>query len=154
MHLSNKFLNVLSSLVIFPLVTIQTNKYNNYIFIFGGSFGTVIYAWLFLIVHCFLLMFLYFRLYFFKCIKHQFSYVAQSVPTICDPMNRSTPGLPGHHHLLEFTQTHVHRVRDAIQPSHPRSAPSLPAPNLSQHQSLFQWVNSSHKVAKVLELQL
>ena len=83
----------------------------------------------------------------------QFSSVAQSCPTLCDPMNRSTPGLPVHHHLLEFTLTHVHRVSDAIQPSHPRSSPS-PAPNPSQHQSLFQWVNSSHEVAKVLELQL
>ena len=68
-------------------------------------------------------------------------------------MNRSTPGLPVHHHLPEFTQTHVHRVRDAIQPSHPGSSPSPPAPNPSQHQSLFQWVNSSHEVAKVLEFQ-
>ena len=59
----------------------------------------------------------------------QFSSVAQSRPTLCDPMNRSTPGLPVHHHLLEFTQTHVHRIRDAIQPSHPRSSPSPPAPN-------------------------
>ena len=68
----------------------------------------------------------------------QFSSVAQSCPTLYDPMNRSTPGLPVHHHLPEFTQTHVHRVRDAIQPSHPRSSPSSPAPNPSQHQSLFQ----------------
>ena len=66
------------------------------------------------------------------------SSVSQSCPTLCDPMNRSTPGLPVHHQLPEFTQTHVHRVRDAIQPSHPRSSPSPPAPNLSQHQSLFQ----------------
>ena len=84
----------------------------------------------------------------------QFSSVTQSCPTLCDPMNRSTPGLPVHHHLPEFTQTHVHWVRDAIQPSHPRSPPSPPAPNPSQHQSPFQWVNSSHEVAKVLELQL
>ena len=76
----------------------------------------------------------------------QFSSVAQSCPTLCDPMNRSTPGLPVHHHLPEFTQNHVLRVRDAIQPSHPWSSPSPPAPNLSQHQSLFQWVNSSHEV--------
>ena len=69
-------------------------------------------------------------------------------------MNRSTPGLPVHHHLPEFTQTHVHWVSDAIQLSHPLSSPSPPAPNPSQHQSLFQWVNSSHEVAKVLELQL
>ena len=81
----------------------------------------------------------------------QFSSVAQSCLTLCDPMNRSMPGLPVHHHLPEFTQTHVHRVRDAIQPSHPLSFPSPPAPNPSQHQSLFQGVNSSHEVAKVLE---
>ena len=80
--------------------------------------------------------------------------VAQSCPTLCDPMIRSTPGLPVHHQLPEFTQTHVHRVSDAIQPSHPLSSPSPPVPNPSQHQSLFQWVNSSHEVAKVLEFQL
>ena len=68
----------------------------------------------------------------------QFSSVAQSCPSLRDPMNRSTPGLPVHHHLPEFTQTHIHRVRDAIQPSHPGSSPFPPAPNLSQHQSLFQ----------------
>ena len=70
-------------------------------------------------------------------------------------MNRSTPGLPVHHQLPEFTQTHVHRVGDAIQPSHPLLSPSPPAPNPSQHQGLFKWVNySSHEVAKVLEFQL
>ena len=84
----------------------------------------------------------------------QFSSVTQSCLTLCDPMNCSTPGLPVHHQLLEFTQTHVHRVGDAIQPSHPPSSPSPPAPNPSQHQGLFQSVNSSHKVAKVLEFQL
>ena len=84
----------------------------------------------------------------------QFSSVAQSCLTLCDPMNRSSPGLPFHHHLPEFTQTHVHRISDAIQPSHPRSSPSPPAPIPSQHQSLFQWVNSSHEVAKVQEFQL
>ena len=73
---------------------------------------------------------------------------------LCDPMNRSTPGLPVHHQLQEFTQTYVHRVSNAIQPSYPLSSPSPPAPNPSQHQSLFQWVNSSHEVAKVLEFQL
>ena len=82
---------------------------------------------------------------------NQFSSVTQSCPTLCDPMNLSTPGLPVHHQLPEFTQTHVHRVSDAIQPSHPLSSPSPPSRNPSQHQSLFQWVNSSHKVAKVLE---
>ena len=92
----------------------------------------------------------------FKCIVHyylgfpgssivksppvvvKFSSVAQSCPTLCDPMNRSMPGLPVHHQLLEFTQTRVHRVSDAIQPSHLLSSPSPPAPNPSQHQSLFQ----------------
>ena len=84
----------------------------------------------------------------------QFSSVAQLCPTLCDPMNRSTPGLPVHHHLPEFTQTPIHRVSDAIQPSHPLSSPSPPAPNPSQHQSLFQWVNSLREVAKVLEFWL
>ena len=84
----------------------------------------------------------------------QFGSVAQSCPTLCNPMNCSTPGLPVHHQLPEFTQTHVHRVGDAIRPSHPLSSPFLPAPSPSQHQSLFQWVNSSHEVAKVLEFQL
>ena len=83
----------------------------------------------------------------------QFSSFAQSCPTPCDPMNRSTPGLPVHHQLREFTQTHV-RVSDAIQPSHPLLSPSPPAPNPSQHQSLFQWVNSSPEGAEVLEFQL
>ena len=71
-----------------------------------------------------------------------------------NPMNRSTPGLPVHHKLLEFTQTHTHWVGDAIQPFHPLSSPSPPAPNPSQHQGLFQRVNSLHEVAKVLEFQL
>ena len=84
----------------------------------------------------------------------QFSSVAHSCPTLCDPMNHSTPGLPVHHQLPEFTQTHAYRVSNAIQPSHPQSSPSPPASNPSQHQSLFQWVNSSHEVAKVLEFQL
>ena len=68
----------------------------------------------------------------------QFSSVAQSCLTVCNPMNCSMPGLPVHHQLPEFTQTHVHRVRDTIQPSHPLSYPSPPAPNPSQDQSLFQ----------------
>ena len=82
----------------------------------------------------------------------QFSSVSQSCPTLCDPMNRSTPGLPVHHQLPEFTQTHVHQVGDAIQPSHPLSSPSPPAPNLSQHQSfpmsqLFAWGGQSTGVS-------
>ena len=87
------------------------------------------------------------------CVDYQFSSVrfisvAQSCPTLCDPMNRSTPGLPVYHQLLEFTQTHVHRVSDAIQPSHPQLSPSPPAPNPSQHQNLFQWVNSLMRLPK------
>ena len=84
----------------------------------------------------------------------QFNSVAQSCPTLWDPMNCSTPGLPVHQQLPEFTQTHVLRVGDATQPSHPLLSPSPLALNLSQHQGLFQCVNSSHKVAKVLEFQL
>ena len=84
----------------------------------------------------------------------QFSSVAQSCPTLCDPMYRSMPSLPVHHQLPEFTQTHDNLVSDAIQPSHPLSSPSPPAPNPSQHQSLIQQVNSSHEVVKVLEFQL
>ena len=83
----------------------------------------------------------------------QFSSVTQSCPILCDPMKHSTPGLPVHHQLLEFTQTHVHWAGDAIQPSHPLSSPS-PAFNLSQHQGLFKWVSSSHQMTKVLEFQL
>ena len=82
------------------------------------------------------------------CSSVQVSSVAQSCPTLCDPMNCSTPGLPVHHQLPEFIQIHVHWVSDAIQPSHPLLSPSPPAPNPSQHQSLFQWVNSSHEVPK------
>ena len=84
----------------------------------------------------------------------QFSSDTQSCPTFCDPMNLSTPGLPVHHQLLESTQTHVHRVGDAIQQSHPLLSASTPALNLSQQQGLFKWVSSLHEVAKVLEFQL
>ena len=87
-------------------------------------------------------------------IKVQFSSVSQSCPTLCDPMNHSMPGLPIHHQLSECTQTHVHRVGDAIQPSHPLSSLYPPALNLSQHQDLFKWVSSLHQVAKILEFQL
>ena len=90
----------------------------------------------------------YIYIYIHTHISVQFSSVTQWCLTLCDPMNRSTPGLSVHHQLPEFTQTHVHRVGDSIQPSHSLSSPFLPAPNPSQHQSLFQWVNSSHQVAK------
>ena len=79
----------------------------------------------------------------------QFSSVAQSCLTLCDPMDCSMPGFPVHYQLLEFTQTHVHWVRDTIQPSHPLSSPSPSAFNLSQHQGLFKWVSSSHQIAKL-----
>ena len=81
------------------------------------------------------------------------SSVTQSCPTLCNPMNHSTPGLPVHHQLLESTQTHVHWVGDTIQPSYPLSSPFPHALNLSQHQGHFQWVSSSHQAAEVLELQ-
>ena len=84
----------------------------------------------------------------------QFSSLDQSGPTLCNPMDCSTPGLPVHHQLPEFAQTHVHWVSDVIQPSHPLLSLSHPAFNLSPHQSLFKWVSSSHQVAKVLEFQL
>ena len=84
----------------------------------------------------------------------QFSSVAQSCATLCDPMDHGTPSLPVHHQLPEFTQTHVHWVSDAIQPSHPLTSPSPLALNLSQHQGLFKWVSSLHQVAKVLEFQI
>ena len=87
-------------------------------------------------------------------LSDQFSSVTQSCPTLCNPIDCSMPGLPVHHQLPELTQTHVHWVGDAIQSSHPLSSPSPPTLNLSQHQCLFQWVNSSHEVVKVLELQL
>ena len=110
--------------------------------------------------HAFLVIF-YFGLAHFgealyrqRALSVQFSSVTQSCPTPCDPMNSSTPGLPVQHQLPESTQTHVHRVGDAIQPSHPLSSPSPSAPNPSQHHGLFQWVNSSHEVAKILEFQL
>ena len=80
----------------------------------------------------------FFILLLFPLSSVHFSSVTQSCPTLCDPMNRSMPGLPVHHQLPEFIQTHVHQVSDAIQPSHPLSSPSPPAPNPSQHHSLFQ----------------
>ena len=90
----------------------------------------------------------------FKIKPVEFSSVAQSCLTLCNPMNRSTPGLPVHHQLPKSTQTPVHWVGDAIQPSHSLSSSSPPALNPSQHQGLFKWVSSSHQVAKVLEFQL
>ena len=90
-----------------------------------------------------------------KCIPPRMNpQFTQLCLTLCHPMNRSTPGLPVPHQLPEFTQTHVHQVSDAIQPSHPLSSPSSPALNLSQHQGLFKWVSSLHQVAKVLKFQL
>ena len=89
-----------------------------------------------------------------KELSVQFSSVAQLCLTLCNPMDCSTPGLPVLHRLPEFAQTHVHWVKDAIQPSHPLSCSCPPPFNLSQHQGLFQWISSLHHVAKVLELQL
>ena len=92
-------------------------------------------------------------LVWFLCIFNSVQF-SHSVMSVCDPMNCSTPGLPVHHQLPESTQTHVHWVCDAIQPSHPLSSPSPPAPSPSQHQGIFEWVSFSHQVAKVLEFQL
>ena len=97
---------------------------------------------------------LFYKLCLVFIFVNQFNSVAQSCLTLCDPMNRSTSGLPVHHQLLEFTQTQVHWVSDVIQPSHSLLSPSPPALNLSQHQGLFKWVSSSHQVAKGLEFQL
>ena len=91
------------------------------------------------------------QLHSFQFSSGQFSSVTQLCLTLCDPMNCSMPDLSVHHQLPEFTQTHVHRAGDAIQPSYPLSSPSPPTPNPSQHQSLFQRANSLHEVAKVLE---
>ena len=93
-------------------------------------------------------------MYFSTTSDVQFSSVTQSCPTLCNPMDCSTPGLPVHHQVPEFTQTQVHWVGNVIQPSHSLSSPSPPTFNLSQHQGLFKWVSSSHQVAKVLEFQL
>ena len=84
----------------------------------------------------------------------EFSSVTELCPTLCDPMDCSMPGFPVHHQLLELVPTHVYRVSDAIQPSHPLSSLSPHTFNFTQHQGLFKWVSSSHQVAKVLELQL
>ena len=109
-------------------------------------------------IHRLHLFFLFFSFFFFS-FQGSLSYAlqissVQSRPTLCNPMNHSMPGLPLYHLLPESTQTHAHWVRDAIQPSHPLSSPSPPVPTPSQHHGLFQWVNSSNEVAKVLELQL
>ena len=97
------------------------------------------------------------RSFFVPCtwrVPVQFSSVAQSCPTLCSPMNCSMPGFPVYYQLPELAQTHVHWVGHTIQSSHPLSSPFPPAFNLSQHQGLFQWVSSSHQVAKVLEFLL
>ena len=120
----------------------------------------------FLFLKSFILLFIYFLLYNIVLVllyinmnppwgsSVQFSSVSQSCPTPCDPMDCSTPGFPVYRQLWELAQTHVHWVRDAIQPPHPLLSPFPPTFNLSQHQGLFQWVSYSHQVAKVLEFQL
>ena len=122
----------------------------NHLFLYTCDFHWVLTNWkIDWCSHSFIHQIQLFLPFYFALGSDQIRSVAQSCPTPCDPMNRSMPGLPVHHQLPEFTQTHIHRVSDAIQPSHPLSSPSPPAPNPSRHQSLFQWVNSSHKVAKV-----
>ena len=154
------FLNLLSWYLFLFVISVLCS-----LFLFLSSFGWTAFLWLYffnlLLAICLHFIFLVTDLGFTLCIYNlphtasvQFSSVAQSCLTLCDPMNRSTAGLLVYHQLPEFTQTHVCRVGDAIQPSHPLSSPSPPAPNPSQHQSLFQWVNSLHEVAKVLEFHL
>ena len=118
---------------------------NVYIFVFAFSLAILTTFKFFFSIYYWLMSI------FFKI---QFSSVTHLCLTLCDPMDSSTPGLPVHRQLLEFTQTHVHWVSDAIQPSPPLSSPSPPAFNLSQHQGLFKWDSSSHQVAKILEFQL
>ena len=109
----------------------------------------LLYIYTFIYIYTYILLYIYFTIciynfttcmyfYYMYKVSDQIRSVAQSCPTLCDPRNRSMPGLPVHHQLPEFTETHVYRVSDAIQPSHPLSSPSPPAPNPSQHQSLFQ----------------
>ena len=111
------------------LIFIMDNKYCQLLF----YFFLIFYYWSILTLQC-CVSFCFTRVW----ISYQFSSVTQLCPTVCDPMDCSTPGLPVHHQLPEFTQTHAHWVSDAIQPSHPLSSPSPPTFNLSQHQGLFQ----------------
>ena len=151
----------------------RANKVNNvHVFYptlwltFSSSLGSFLNEWKFLILYrlicyfCFqlaplleIVIYLSVRK-MFLCFLKLLLFSVQSCPTLCNPMKCSMSGLPVQHQLPEFTQTHVHRVGHAIQPSHPLSSPSSLAPNPFQYQSLFQWVNSSHEVAKVLEFQL
>ena len=138
-----------------PLLTkfvILEVTYPNVCFLIRKNWHNNIYLY---VCQLHIYVYMYLCVYFSSIfVSDQIRSVTQSCPTLCDTMNRSMPGLPVHHQLPEFTQTHVHWVGDAIQPSHPLSSPSPPALNLSQHQGLFKWVSSSHEVAKVLEFQL
>ena len=131
-----------------------------YIYICGCVIYVYIYIWGCVIcMYMYVYVCIYICMYVCICIPHiqwniQFNSVSQLCPILCDPMDCSTPGFSVHHQLLELAQTHVHGVGDAIQSSHPLSSPSPPAFSLAQHQGLFQWVSSSHQVAKLLELQL
>ena len=121
---------------------------------------TSIYFYLLLLIFLRHLIILLCELAYFKliCLVSMSSFCCcsftQSGLTLCNPMDCSMPSFPVLHHLPEFAHTHVHWVSDAIQPPHPLSPPSPPALNLSQHQGLFQWVSSSHQVAKIQEFQL
>ena len=105
-------------------------------------------------LRCFIQMFFQSSPVIQSCPNLSVQFSSVQLLIMSNPMNCSTPGLPVHHQLPEFTETYVHRVGDAIQPSHPLSSPSPPVFNLSQHQGLFQWVSSSYQVANILELQL
>ena len=160
-------LTIFSVLVISvsPLIKclfISFSDLNNWV-VFFLSFMSSIYIYIYIYISIELCLYThpYINMCVYVCVfydyfnpTYTFSSVTQSCPTLCDPMNHSTPGLPAHHQLPEFTQTHVHWVGDAIQPSHPLLSPSPPDLNFSHHQGLFQWVSSSHEVAKLLEFQL
>ena len=130
--------------ILFNLMNIILKYLIQWIQLNINSFLASSHFWIFTIKYCCCIV-------IFSC-SVQFNSVAQLCPTLCDPMDCSMPGFHVHHQLLELAQTNVHRVGDAIQPPHSLSSP--PAFNLSQHQGLFQWVSSSHQVAKVLEFQL
>ena len=148
--------DVIDSVLLVQLKLVPSESFLTWRTSADKSMSSLLAPFLSLVEHWILLesiLYLLDTYYSHLCSVH-FSSVTQSCLILCNPMNRSTPGLPVNHQHPEFTQTHVHQVGDAIQSSHPLSSPSPPAPSLSWHQGLFQWVNSSYEVAKLLEFQL
>ena len=155
------------SLSIYVILLNHSNMYNLYMCIYvhthiythmytSNLHNFIVYNYTY-ITYIVYYIYIYIRLLKITLVPYlmaQFSSVTRSCLTLCDPMHCSMPDLPVHHQLPAFTQIHVHRVGDAIQPFHPLSSPSPPTFNLSQHQGLFQGVSSLHQAAKVLEFQL